>query len=166
MMHAQKEVVADSRVDDVVGNNDEIEKNDDVVIIDDDLFIENDENVNANNDDVEWDVAETLLGLGNVTTETTNNKLFDEKLKDLLKTQFPKKNKYMNANTWDEEDVPKKSKKILHACTRPLLLLLRCLSNNNLNTAADVMKFFLKNYKMSFSMSIFRELKLIYLAKT
>ena len=53
MMHAQKEVVADSRVDDVVGNNDEIEKNDDVVIIDDDLFIENDENINVNNDNVE-----------------------------------------------------------------------------------------------------------------
>ena len=64
-----------------------------------------------NNDNVEWDVAETLLGLGNITTETTNNKLFDEKLKDLLKTQFPKKSKHTNANTWDEEDVPKKSKK-------------------------------------------------------
>lgn len=102
MMYAQKEVVVDSRIDDIVGNNDEIEKNDDVVIIDDNLFIENDENININNDDVEWDIAEILLNLGNVTIETTNNKLFNEKLKDLFNTQFPKKSKCVNANAWDE----------------------------------------------------------------
>ena len=53
MMRAQKEVVAYSRADDAVGNNDEIEKNDDAAIVDDNLFIENDESINMNDNDVE-----------------------------------------------------------------------------------------------------------------
>ena len=61
-------------------------KNNDPVIINNNLFIENSNNIDTNNNNTKQDTIETLLGLGNITTETIKKKLFDEKVKDLLKT--------------------------------------------------------------------------------
>lgn len=54
---------------------------------------------------------------------------------------------------------PKSQKNFLHTCTRPLLLLLQCLSNINLDTAADIVKFLLKTYKMWQNSELFESIE-------
>ena len=49
----------------------------------------------------------------------------------------------------------KKIKNFLYTCARPLLLLLQYPSNNNVSTAADIMKYFLKPFEMQQTSKLF-----------
>lgn len=86
----------------------------------------------------------------------TSTLTFDDKLANLLQSEYPRKSKYLDSNDWHATEVPKYCNKYLHKSVQSILLLLRTLSNNSTQTATDVMNILLHSHEMLQNNEIFK----------